>query len=70
LVGDPTAARVVQKLRLVFGSWCAAAAMRGRALVDKILKEYKHGEAFMDSSSNEMRLGQMAQKKLIAFFKV
>jgi hypothetical protein len=38
--------------------------------VDKILKEYKHGEAFMDSSSNEMHLGQMAQNKLIAFFKV
>jgi hypothetical protein len=38
--------------------------------VDKILKGHTPGEALMDSSSNEMHLGQMAQNKLIALFEV
>jgi hypothetical protein len=38
--------------------------------VDKILKGYKHGEAFMDSPSNELHLGQLTQHKLIALFEV
>jgi hypothetical protein len=38
--------------------------------VDKILKEHNPGEAFVDSSSNEMHLGQMAQNKLFALFEV
>ncbi len=37
--------------------------------MDKILEGYRHGEALMDSSSNEMNLGQLTQNKLIACFK-
>jgi len=38
--------------------------------MDKILKRYGGGKAFMDSSGNEMHLSQLTKNERIPFFEV